>query len=368
MDITYSYKPAWSFTSSKKWIIRFTGGFLLWLVAIALGLIALKGQVDGIGNRQWWYQTGSVYLVWGFLNYLVFFGLLYFIIPFGIETRRYWAMIAYTYALIIAIGLIKYYFVSLDRFEYVRVSHYKNGDETLPVYFTFLQYIQKTLFTGTFVSLLAYGLGLTLNWRKGEKKRMELEAEKRNAELAFLRMQFDSHFLFNTLNSIYSLCLQKNDEAPKAVLQLSDMMRYMIYEDEDEHHKVALEKEIGYLQNYVRLQETRFKHHVHVEFVTEGHAEGKTIVPMLLMPFIENGFKHGDLGNSQQPLKIHLIIDDERLILRVKNRKNLDKKYYVGGIGLDNVKKRLNLLYPNRYQLNVEQTNESFQTELIIVF
>lgn len=324
--------------------------------------------MDGIWSKQWWYQTGSVYALWGFLNYLIVFGLIYFIIPFGLATRKIWKMILYTYLLIIVVGLAKYYFVSLDRFEYVRVSHYKDDNPNFPVYFTFFQYMNKTLFTGTFVSLLAYGFGLTLNWHNGEKKRRELESEKRNAELAFLRMQFDSHFLFNTLNSIYSLTLHKNDEAPKAVLQLSDMMRYMIYENEDEDHQVALEKEIGYLENYINLQKTRFGHSVHVEFLIDGDVTGKRIVPMLLLPFIENGFKHGDLTNSLHPLKVHLVIDEERIVMRVRNRKNLDKKYYVGGIGLDNIKKRLELLYPNKYQLNVDESGEFFQTELIIVF
>ena len=101
----------------------------------------------------------------------------------------------------------------------------------------------------TFVSVIAYGYGLTINWFKGEKDRKELEARQKDAELSFLRMQLNPHFLFNSLNSIYSLSLKRSEDTPEAVLKLSEMMRYMLYETEDNEHRVKLDNEIEYLSN-----------------------------------------------------------------------------------------------------------------------
>lgn len=350
----------------KKWLTRFAGGYLLWLVAIALGLIALKGNMQGFGYARWWYETGSVYILWGFLNYLVFFPLVWFVIPTGLQSKRYWQMIVHTYVLILLVGCIKYLAVCLPRFEYVRVSHYIDGDENKPVFFSFGRYLVKTIFTGTFVSVLAYGWGLAANWIRGEKQRKELESKKREAELSFLRMQVNPHFLFNSLNSIYSLSLKKSDDTPAAVLKLSELMRYMLYEGEDEQHRVSLVNEIGYLKNYIGLQQIRFRDRLLVEFLVEGEPDGKKIAPLLLVPFIENGFKHGILSDAQHPFTIHLLIEGDRLILHVKNRKNLDNKDHAGGVGLSNVRKRLELLYPSRHQLTIRDSDEFYECDLVL--
>ena len=322
--------------------------------------------MQGFGSRQWLYETGSVYLLWGFLNYLIFFGLIYFIIPNGLHSRQYVKMIVLTYLLVLTVGLFKYYAVSQDRFEYVRVSYYKDEEGKIPVYFTFYQYMLKTLFTGTFVSILAYGWGLTANWFQGEKIRKELENKRLAAELSFLRMQINPHFLFNSLNSIYSLSLKKSDFAPQAILKLSDMMRYLLYEREDASHMVALHKEIEYLENYIALQKIRFNHGQHIEFLTEGDDSNQKIAPLLLIPFIENAFKHGLLTDSANPMKIYLLIEGKRLILQVKNRKNLNNKDSNEGIGLENVNKRLKLLYPGKHQLTITESEEHYQSDLVL--
>jgi len=366
ITLSYSYPSGLLRFPLKKWTIRFFGGFLAWLAAIAFGLLALKGNMQGFASKQWWYQTGVVYLLWGFLNFLIFFYLLHFIIPFGLKTKRYVVMILFTYLLIIVVGVVKYYFVMLGRFEYVRVSYYKDEQGNLPVYFTFAQYLLKTVVTGTFVSTIAYGWGLTVNWFRGEQLRKELENKRMDAELSFLRMQMNPHFLFNSLNSIYSLSLKKSDDTPEAVLKLSEMMRYMIYEDEDTEHKVDLEKEISYLNNYIGLQRIRFKDMLYVEFLRDGDISRKKIVPLLLVPFVENAFKHGILTDPFCPVRFHLLVEGDRLIFQVKNRKNIGNKDFTGGIGMDNVKRRLMLLYPGKHQLTVDDGKEFYHSELIL--
>jgi len=350
----------------KKWSYRFFGGFLIWLGAILFGLIALKGNVDGIFTNEWWFHVGAVYGLWGFLNFLIFFGLVHFIIPWGMRTKHYLYMILLTYALILAFGLVKYACANTARFNYVLVSYRKDDEAHTPVSFTLLQYMIKTLFTGTFVAVLSYGWGLTSNWFKGERFRKELENGKMAAELSFLRMQINPHFLFNSLNSIYSLSLKKSDAAPQAVLKLSEMMRYMLYEHEDTEHKVSLAKEIEYLKNYVALQKIRFDEQLHVEFLVEGEAKDKKIAPLLLVPFVENGFKHGLLSDPQYPFRINLLIDGNRLVFQVRNKKNLDNKDQAGGIGMTNVNKRLMLLYPGKHQLTVRDEESFYQCDLTL--
>lgn len=364
------YRPALIVSpvaSIRKWFTRFAGGFIIWLLAIAFGLVALKGNMQGFASRAWWHETGTVYLLWGFLNYLIFFGLIHFIVPYGVGSRKYARMIGYTVLLILVVGLIKYYFVNLKRFDYVLVSYYKDGNENQPVYFNFRQYIQKTFFTGTFVACLGYAWGLMANWVKGEKQRKELENKQLSAELSFLRMQLTPHFLFNSLNSIYSLSLKKSDAAPEAILKLSEMMRHMLYQKEDADHMVTLESEVAYLHNYIGLQRIRYKNSIFIDVLTEGDMEDKRIAPLLLIPFVENGFKHGVLQNESHPLQVQLVVENSRLIFNVKNMKNLDNKDFSGGIGMDNVKRRLALLYPGSHQLTITDGEEFYKSELVLL-
>lgn len=322
--------------------------------------------MEGFGNAHWWWQTGVVYLLWGFLNYIIFFTIVYLIIPRFLPTRKYSFMVMGTVILIFLIGQLKYYFVTLPRFDYVFVSFYKEGEPPIPVYYTYVQYMQKIFFTGLFVSLLGYGWGLTINWFKSEKHRKELESKQLSAELSFLRMQVNPHFLFNSLNSIYSLALKNSEHTPEATLKLSEMMRYMLYETEDEEHKVRLDKEIDYLSNYIGLQKIRFSQSLQVEFGVIGNTKGKKIVPLILIPFVENGFKHGVLNDATFPLQIQIIIEGDKLIFMVKNKKSVHNKDATGGVGLENVKKRLKLLYPGKHNLSIDQDDEKYKTELTL--
>ncbi len=348
------------------WTSRFSGGFILWLLAITFGLLALKGNMRGFASSQWLYETGAVYLLWGFLNYLIFFTLAAFLIPVALRTRKYKRMILSTFLVILAVGFIKYYFVSLDRFEYVRVSYFKDDPAHTPVYYTLREYLQKTLFTGLFVSSLAYAWGLTYNWVKTEKQRTELEEKQVQAELAFLKMQLNPHFLFNSLNSIYSLAIKKSDTTPDAVLKLSEMMRYVLYEKEDETHKVPLKQEVEYLENFIGFQRIRFNNDYHIDFTVSGEVENKKVASLILIPFVENAFKHGVITDAENPLAISMLIDGNQLIFKVKNKKEKGYKDQTGGIGLENTRKRLALLYPGRHELIQNDSDLFYYTQLTL--
>ncbi len=195
--------------------------------------------------------------------------------------------------------------------------------------------------------------------------RQQITQEKQAAELAFLKSQINPHFLFNTLNNIYSLVYKKSDAAPDAVLKLSDMMRYMLYESNEE--KVDLTREIKYLQNFVALQKLRYHGPQFIRFDIMGQVEGLQIAPLLLIAFVENAFKHGDVSDAEFPLCMVIMVNQQNLHLEVRNRKSRQNKDEEGGIGLQNVKRRLDLLYKDRYSLDIEDTPEHYRCELNIM-
>lgn len=192
----------------------------------------------------------------------------------------------------------------------------------------------------------------------------QTEREKMNAELSYLKAQINPHFLFNTLNSIYSLAIQKSDETPTAIVKLSGMMRYVLSESANEF--VSLEKEIIYIKNYIDLQKLRFEDAISLEFIIKGDSIGKKIAPLMLIPFIENAFKHGVNAEEESLIKINIHITEETLFLSVFNKKvtiNISEENK-SGLGIENTKNRLQLLYPEKHKLSIFDTENSFLVEL----
>jgi len=194
----------------------------------------------------------------------------------------------------------------------------------------------------------------------------ELERQNLSSELKFLKTQIDPHFFFNTLNSLYALTLKKSDDAPSTVLKLSNMMRYMLYECNDK--TVPLEKEIQYIQNYIDLESIRTTHSNEINLTIEGKAENKQIMPLLFSPFVENSFKHGMNTIAKGFIDIKLKILDDHLFFTIVNSysEDLIDKKKVGGIGLENVKRRLKLVYPNNHMLTVKKQHNKYEIELYI--
>jgi LytS/YehU family sensor histidine kinase len=185
------------------------------------------------------------------------------------------------------------------------------------------------------------------NFQK-EKERKEKEAENLKTELSFLRSQVNPHFLFNTLNNLVSLARKKSDLLEPSLLKLSGLLQYMLYESDDE--KISIHKEIEYLDNYIELQKLRFGNDVKISFFKEVSPNSPIeVVPMILIPFVENAFKHGVVFIKEPEISIRLVLTGNLLVFNVKNKYNPDseEKDKSSGIGLNNVKRRLNLLYPN---------------------
>ncbi len=197
-----------------------------------------------------------------------------------------------------------------------------------------------------------------------DRQRAELQQEKKKAELDFLRSQLNPHFLFNTLSYLYTEAFIVDQNLANNILTLSDILRYSLQSSKDESKTIA--EEIKLLQNYISIFNNRFEGKCFVDMKVEGHALNQKIEPLLLIPFIENAFKHGVVSDKNNPLIILLKVEDKHLEFHSNNIINQHKKDPGSGIGLQNVKRRLELLYPSKHELNITETNNRFHVTMKI--
>ncbi|MCP4459777.1 MAG: sensor histidine kinase [Cytophagales bacterium] len=220
------------------------------------------------------------------------------------------------------------------------------------------------------VLVLAMAIKWFKFWYLEQKNNQLLAKEKLQSELNFLKAQVHPHFLFNTLNNLYALTLKQSKDAPGVVLKLSDLLDYMLYECNAE--TVALSKEIKLVENYISLEKMRYGKRLEVVFNKHGELAGKMVAPLLILPFVENCFKHGVSEELDQSwVNIELSFVNEELILKVENSKstnsNQDDQFkYKEGIGLKNVRRRLELIYPEKHSIKIMDSEESFLVNLKI--
>ena len=221
------------------------------------------------------------------------------------------------------------------------------------------------MLTASLISGLSLGFRFSEKLALNEKLRKETEKEKLNTELAFLKHQINPHFLFNTLNSIYSLALIKSDMTAEAVMKLSEMMRYVLQDVEKE--KVPLALEVEYLEHFVELQKIRLSENVEVRFTIKGDPDAYEIPPIILVPFVENAFKFGTSAHENARITIEIRIAENQLAFQVFNQVfNGRRQAETFGIGIQNTRKRLQLIYPGKHQLELTKTESDFTVNLKI--
>ena len=223
-------------------------------------------------------------------------------------------------------------------------------------------------FTTVFVLMvtgIATAYGFITDLVDQEKARQEERQERLQSELSFLRSQISPHFIFNVLNSIVYLIRSQSELAEPVTIKLSELMRYMLYKSPGSH--VPLQKELEYLNNYVELQKIRFEEDVAIHMRTEGDPGGHVIEPMLMIPFVENAFKHG-VGMVPDPvIDISVQVAGSHLTFRVQNKIGPEKaedKDSSSGIGMRNVERRLELLYPDKHRLEIDNDGETYTVTL----
>ena len=226
-----------------------------------------------------------------------------------------------------------------------------------------------SMFAGTyFVVFLSAGIKLTEHWINEQHRKQVAVRDKIETELKLLKSQIHPHFLFNTLNNIYALALQKSDQAPDAIIKLSELLDYLIYHGKSE--KVPLQREVELIEQYLELEKLRYGNRLHVSFDKRGNPDRVKIAPVLLLPFVENAFKHG-ISQSRDKvwLKIQLEISDRSVNFHIENSKPavpaaIEKS---GGIGLENLKRRLDILYKDRYSLEMFDNDDAYSVKLKLI-
>lgn len=316
-------------------------------------LHVIKGGVPG---QLFWAFTGFETLI----EPLIFYSYYYYLIPRYLENKK---ILTFLILSLLVLGIVPLPAIQYNHWVQSVVLEIPAGLASKTPY----PHLEISLNLFVFMTL-AIGARFTVDWFRNQRLKTSLEKQNLLSEMALLKSQVNPHFLFNTLNNIYTLSYKQDKNAPEAILKLSELMRYMLYEASDDI--VSLEQEIRYICNYIELQRLRLKDPFNVNFMIRGSYQDKIIPPMLLIPFVENAFKHGI--SLQHPCAIDIELEVRENVLyfntinnivnpqRVRNEEN-DR-----GIGYKNVQRRLELLYPDRHLLKIHKTIDQYFVNLII--
>jgi two-component system, LytTR family, sensor kinase len=343
-----------------------------WLAWLLLHFIAFLPTFVNMRIVDWeHFLFDHLFLVT--INFLLFYIVAFFLIPkMATLPRRWFWIVASSLVLAIIFTYLRFrlqtYYTEylMNKSPMFNKFPRKVSTDSLGFFsYRFRTYFQDKILTTVSVVVVAFAYRLLLLWFQQEKLRKELENQKLKAELSFLKMQVNPHFLFNALNNIYSLSvMEKSNKTGQSIMKLSDLMRYVLYEKEDAENRVSLDKEIRHINSYIDLEKLRHPGDVYINFSIEGDTNGKRIVPLLLFPLIENACKHGILTDAQKPVDINLKVTDHQLNFSIENSINSYQKDEAGGIGIPNVQKRLDLLYGKKYTLDLSKTADRFIVNL----
>lgn len=217
-------------------------------------------------------------------------------------------------------------------------------------------------------TLLGFGYWFAVELIKSTKEKSQLENEKIKAEYGYLKAQINPHFLYNALNFFYSRTLDISEDVANGILSLAEIMRFVVSNDEDEFGRIPLSKEIEQVKNVISINQLRFDNELKIDFVATDELNDVRIIPFLLITLVENAFKHGEILSDHEP--INILVDykqnNKQLRMFVSNMKGRDRSTYSLGTGLANLKKRLELVYKNKYNLYVNEDENKFSVDLLI--
>jgi len=230
-----------------------------------------------------------------------------------------------------------------------------------------LENVTSTITYSAVAFLIGGGLKSLIHFMEQKKKQEELEKQNIKSELALLRTQLNPHFLFNTLHNIDTLIFENQNKASKSIVKLSDIMRYMLKDAKDDY--VNLNKELENLENYIELEKLRLKNEKFLKYSVSGNSEGLKIAPMVLLPFIENAFKHSVESDLENGIIIRIEIEERIIKFMCENKfdESDSLKDTVHSIGLDIIKKRLELIYPKKHRLTINSNDSTYKVNLEIL-
>jgi two-component system, LytTR family, sensor kinase len=317
-------------------------------------LIWLVFYYNANGNLIW-------SLIYSLVDMILFAGVYwivsYRLIPKYLMNRCFKPYIVYFILLV--------FLVTALRISSFALVHIVSGS-TLKVNFFVVQYVFATT---TLVLLAISGIRFTINWLQNQQKIEEVQKEKVASELAFLKGQLNPHFFFNSINTLYGSIDQSNETARQVLIKIADMLRYQLYECGAE--KVKMEQELTYINNYVELQKMRQQHGLIVNINNDNHLGKELIPPLLLAPLVENAFKYvSHYTDKENWVDISVLKVQEGIHLKIENSFDVNAKeetvVSASGIGLSNIRKRLNLMYNNQHNLQIEKDQGVFRVNLIL--
>ena len=342
-----------SFVETKRFIILLH--ILIWSTFFILQILAFQSSIN---NRPVWMEKPNLdisIVYYRFVFQIVVMISLYYLnslifIPKLLFKKK---IIAYILVLIICLFSIQILDVLYN--DFIELKRVFRKPRPLSIYIA------------TFILAVSLSVKLIQKWFFDETQKKAMNHEKIKSELSLLKSQVNPHFLFNTLNGIYSLANSKSDKTAPAIVKLSQLMRYML--DESKQQFVPLTSELDYINTFIDLQRLRLFDNVKIEFNINGDTKNIKIQPLLLIPFIENAFKHGTDSRTDCLIDIVIEIKEDSIHLTVKND-NLKsgKEDAKSGFGFINIKRRLDLEYPQKYVLNTEITENKFIVKLVISF
>jgi len=353
--------------------VRFFCHLSMWVIYTFLT------QVNLMYNAQLPFQHAAAFAIRSLIcAAIVFYVFFYVLVPHTLlKNRIILTILSFAFCMILWEELNHYCLIFIANHFNVQAPYYTRGLKSnkllsfwfflkpqfiieliIPVFYS----ISPFFFAKILVSIIKfYSKSL-----KAEKKALKLQIEKLNLERDFLKAQLNPHFLFNTLNNLYGLSLREDEQTPVVITQLSEMMRYTLYESNAE--LVPLERELNYLENYVRLEKMRYKADASIVCqIDDSRVDGQLIAPLLTFTFVENAFKYGMKRRNEGFIKMFISVENNRFYFSIQNDKSLKQKTSeFGGIGLENARKRLELLYPGTHALAIEDKENAFSVELTI--
>ena len=337
-------------TFKKKYLLELFAHVVLWIAFYGLVLYPFITRSIPLSPSSLFKLSLTTLLF--YINY-------FFLVPKLLLKKNIRIYVLVSFLLIISIGLISQKVLPPDFPE--RFRNPRPFVENLFMFRPFSMY----LVTFGIPYIVSAVLRIYVEWKKNEDLKKVVEKEKVESELQLLKTQLNPHFLFNSLNTIYALSVKNSRDTPKAVVNLSELMRYMLYEADKD--MVPLTKELDYVQSYVQLQRLRMPDSRNVNLNISGEDWNKAIPPLLFISFIENAFKYGTDYEGKTYIKINLWIKKGSIQLHVVNKiggfKEPSKN---SGLGLENVKNRLKLLYPNSHELVVKNDGKTYSVDLTL--
>lgn len=327
---------------------QFIGLHIIFWLLNFVGTIVIPHSVFGKNNMELSITFFASTFICFYINY-------FYVVPKFFDIHKLYKTLIGFFVSVFCFVLIRYLTEELLLPIFIGHGNYAEGTPFWFYFFDNIYYGSTTIFISTVFSLINKFLQL-------EKDRLLLLSEKKSAEIQALKTQINPHFIFNSLNNIYSLVFQKSDKALSAIEELSELLRYSTKDLEKDF--IPLKRELGYIESLIALEKLRIKNPEVIILNKMIENEEIAISPMLIVPFVENAFKHGDFSNG------NLIIDfkesQQQLFFRIENLKRQGSKDNTSGIGISNVRKRLQLIYPNAHQLKIDNLPTKFVVELNI--